>query len=353
MAKTVYSPLKIFAFPDHSGDCAELRAPIHVRIKPINACNHRCWFCAYRSQGLSLGEEMELRDRIPYEKLIEIVDDLAAMGVKAVTFSGGGEPLLYPNLAGIVERLGERGIRVATLTNGTYLKGAVADALARWGTWVRVSMDGWDGESYQRFRHCKPGEFEEITGNVAAFAARRSSCSVGVSLIVSRENAAHVYGLCALVKALGADHVKLSACIVADGAGANNAYHDEIRREVECQVARARALENDRFRVVDRYHAFEESFEKPYKTCPMLEYLTIIGADCKVYTCQDKAYESAGLLGSIRDRSFADFWASRENAERIAAIDPSILCRHHCVAHDKNVLLTQYRDLAAEHRDFV
>lgn len=35
---------------------------------------------------------MQKEDRIPFEKLNEIADDIIEMRVKAVTFSGGGEP---------------------------------------------------------------------------------------------------------------------------------------------------------------------------------------------------------------------------------------------------------------------
>ena len=83
----------------------EVRAPVHIRIKPTNVCNHDCYFCAYRSQDMSLGEDMDKRDRIPREKMLEIADDLVAMGVEAVTFSGGGEPLIYPHLVETIERL--------------------------------------------------------------------------------------------------------------------------------------------------------------------------------------------------------------------------------------------------------
>ena len=44
---------------------------------------------------LQLGEEIDVRDSIPEDKMNEIVDDLVKMDVKAVTFSGGGEPFLY------------------------------------------------------------------------------------------------------------------------------------------------------------------------------------------------------------------------------------------------------------------
>jgi hypothetical protein len=85
----------------------------------------------------------------------------------------------------------------------------------------------------------------------------------------------------------------------------------------------------------------------------MLEFLTVIGADCTVYSCQDKAYTESGSLGSIKDRRFRDFWFSAENAARIAGWDATANCRHHCVSHAKNLLLTEYRALDAEHAAFV
>ena len=88
-------------------------------------------------------------DVIPEAKIFEIVDDILAMGVKAVTFSGGGEPLIYRPLPDVVEKLSVGGVRVATLTNGVNLKARNADAFAAHGTWIRVSIDACDNASYQ------------------------------------------------------------------------------------------------------------------------------------------------------------------------------------------------------------
>ena len=106
--------------------------------------------------------------------MAEIVEDLREMGVEAVTFFGGGEPLLCPSLAEIVTRLAIGGIRVGSLTNGSQLRGKVADAFAAHGTWARVSIDGWDAESYAAYRSVRTTEFEKVTGNLAEFAARDS-----------------------------------------------------------------------------------------------------------------------------------------------------------------------------------
>jgi MoaA/NifB/PqqE/SkfB family radical SAM enzyme len=351
----VYSALKVFAFADRlTPRAGEVRGPVHVRIKPVNACNESCWFCAYRAGGLSLGDEMELRDRIPPAKMFEIVDDLIALDVRAVAFSGGGEPLLYPELPETIRRLAAGRIAVGCLTNGFALSGEVAEALARDATWVRISIDGWDGPSYARSRRVREDAFERVLRNGERFvAATGGRCTLGFSFIVTRENAEHLAEFCARARTLGAAHVKLSACVVANEAAENEAYHAAIAATVAAEIARARALEGPGFEILDHYHALGSRFERANRSCPMLDLLTVIGADCAVYTCQDKAYTEAGRLGSIRERSFRDLWLSAEQRERRRRLDPSVSCLHHCTAHAKNELLLEYRALEAAHLPFV
>ncbi|MBI3553400.1 MAG: radical SAM protein [Elusimicrobia bacterium] len=355
VSRSIYSRLKLFHFDGRLSAIAggTASAPVHVRIKPINACNDDCWYCAYRSESLDLGNLMRLRDRLPDEKMAELARDLPAMGVRAVTFTGGGEPLLHPALPATIESLARGGVKTAALTNGAFLKDDAARALKRHGTWVRVSMDSWDDASHTESRGAKPGEFTTILSNMADFAALGGDCELGVSFIVSRRNAARIYDACRLVKEAGARHVKLSACIVGNSGAENNAYHRPILEEVRAQIERCRVLEDASFGLVDHYHEMDDRFEKSYRVCRFLEFLTVIGADGGVYACQDKAYTESGFLGSIKDRSFRELWYSAECRDRRAAIDPSRVCSHHCVAHAKNLLIEEYLSIDAEHGAFV
>lgn len=352
---TVYGAFKIFHFPEALRAIADgsVAAPLHVRIKPINHCNHGCWYCAYRASPLQLGEDMDLKDRLPEAKMFELVDDLVAMKVRAVTFSGGGEPLLYRALPEVIERLGRGGVQVATLTNGINLKGRFADALAAHATWVRISTDGWDDASYARARGIPEGEFSRVIANMRAFADRGSACVLGVSFIVTRENAGHIRDACARFKDAGVRHVKLSAAVVANDGAENERYHEPILATVAAEIAQAEALEDDRFRVVNHYHARAERFDKDYTICPFAHLLTVIGADGNIYACQDKAYTQGGLLGSIRERSFREAWHAPETRARLAAIEPRRDCRHHCVAHAKNVAILEYLAYDRGHVAFV
>ncbi len=53
---TPYSNLKVFAHAKVLGKIAEGEqvAPIYIRIKPTNHCNHKCYYCCYADSSLGL-----------------------------------------------------------------------------------------------------------------------------------------------------------------------------------------------------------------------------------------------------------------------------------------------------------
>ena len=352
----LYTKMKIFHYReklDSLPQGREIMAPLHIRIKPTNICNHRCGYCAYRADNLQLGQDMDRTESIPRAKMAEIGEDLIEMKVGAVTFSGGGEPFVYPHLLETAKALRAGGVKVASLTNGSLLKGELAEFFAHEGTWLRVSLDGYDDASYARYRGVPKGDFSELMENMAAFKALGGPCYLGVSLIVDRDNQAHVHDLLARLKATGVDSVKVSPCIIDNDGGRNNEYHRPFFASVAAQVARAKVeLDAPDFMVYDAYHELDEKFTKPYASCPYCQILPVIGADQNLYPCQDKAYNlEDGLLGTLKDKRFKDLWFSDKG--RFFRIDPSRHCNHHCVANGKNLLIHEYLDSDPGHMEFV
>lgn len=349
--------MKIFHFKEkidslpRSADT--ILAPIQIRIKPTNICNHKCFYCAYKADNLQLGKDMVSKDFIPKDKMLEIVDDIIAMGVKTVTFSGGGEPFCYPYLLDAVKKLSESPVNFASLTNGALLKGQLAEIFAHQGSWLRVSIDGWDDKSYTYYRGVPEGEFTKIMNNMSAFKKLGGGCFLGVSLVVDQKNANYIYQTIVKLKDVGVDSVKVSPCIVSNEGKENNLYHGQVFNKVKEQVLKAIAdLADDSFEIFDAYHELDEKFNKGYDWCPYLQILPVIGADCNVYPCQDKAYNlEQGLIGSIKNMKFKDFWFSDKN--KFFKIDPSVVCNHHCVANAKNRLLLEYLNVDKEHLGFV
>ncbi|NQT22144.1 MAG: radical SAM protein [Candidatus Omnitrophica bacterium] len=353
----LYTKMKVFHFKDKLdslvGSIGKITAPIHIRIKPTNRCSHNCRYCAYRAGNLQLGKDMLVKDEIPEQKMIEILEDIIKMGVKSVTFSGGGEPFCYPHLAKSARKLSRTSVKFAALTNGAELQGELAEIFASYGTWLRISIDGWDEESYAAYRGVGKGEFTKVLNNMRNFKSLNGTCYLGVSIVVDKMNATHIYELIRKLKDTGADSVKVSPCIVSNDGTENNRYHRPIYEKVKAQIKKARAdFADGGFEINDSYHELDEKFEKKYDWCPYLQILPVIGADLNMYPCQDKAYNlDEGLLGSIRNQRFEDFWFSDKN--KFFKINPSIHCNHHCVANTKNKLILDYLDIDEEHMEFV
>lgn len=353
----LYTKMKIFHFKEKLDslpkETDEIMAPLHIRIKPTNVCSHSCWYCAYKADNLQLGKDMSRVDQIPEKKMVEIIDDLDDMGVKAVTFSGGGDPFYYPHLLKAVKMLSKTAIKFASLTNGARLEGEVAEVFAHRGTWLRISIDGWDDDSYSKYRKVPRGEFTKVMENMRNFKKLSGRCFLGVSIVVDKYNALHVSSLIERLKSVGVDSVKISPCIVSNKGSENNTYHRPFFDEVRSQIAQAATrFSNEGFEINDSYHELDEKFNKEYTWCPYLQILPVIGADLNVYSCQDKAYNlDEGLIGSIKMRRFSDLWYS--DKANFFRINPSLHCNHHCVSNGKNKLILEYLNTDREHSEFV
>jgi len=355
----LYTRTKIFHFKEKLDSLPKtidkITAPLHVRIKLTNICNHNCRYCAYRTDNLVMfGKDSGQNTKfIPREKMMEIIDDIIAMRVKAVTFSGGGEPFLYPYFLDVLKRLAKSPVRFASLTNGSRLVGKVAEIFAKHGTWVRVSMDGWDDDSYSLYRKVPSGEFTKIIKNMKNFKKLGGKCYLGVSLIIDKKNAPHIYTSLSKLKKIGVNNVKISPCLVSDNEEANNNYIRPVLPIVKGQIKKAvKELAGKNFEIFDAYNELDEKFKKQYTWCPYIQILPIIGADLNVYACPDKAYNlKNGLVGSIRNRRFKTFWFSDKN--KFFKINPSLDCNHHCETNSKNKLILEYLYADREHLNFV
>jgi sulfatase maturation enzyme AslB (radical SAM superfamily) len=264
------------------------------------------------------------------------------MKVKAVTFSGAGEPTIYKNFAKALLILSRTDIKFAMLTNGSFFSGNVAKMFAKYGSWVRVSIDGWDRESYKKFRSAD--DFDKVINNILSF--KSDKCLLGLNIVVTKENVNHIHKIIEQVKGSQVKEVKISPCVVGDNIEDNIKYHADTKHIIEAQVEKIRSM---RMRVAYTYHNQFDEFLKDYTFCPNLQIRPVIGADLNIYSCHDKAYEKEGLIGSFKECSFKKAWQEADKFK----INPSRDCQHHCIAHNKNKLVHSFLGIYKEHIDFV
>jgi len=92
--------------------------PVAAHLIPTRRCNLACTYC---------NEFDDVSQPVPTSEVLRRVDLLAALGTGIVTMSGG-EPLLHPDLDGIISRIRHHGMIATLITNGYLL---TADRIAR------------------------------------------------------------------------------------------------------------------------------------------------------------------------------------------------------------------------------
>lgn len=108
--------------------------PATVNLHLVAHCNMKCGYCYARF-------EAERRaPRLPTDALRTILADLAAHGVRRVTFAGG-EPTLHPHLATLLAEAAARGLVTSVVSNGTRIDDTWLDVHGPHLRWLTLSID--------------------------------------------------------------------------------------------------------------------------------------------------------------------------------------------------------------------
>jgi radical SAM protein with 4Fe4S-binding SPASM domain len=315
-----YSYLKALRHPDVLNGIREnhpTRLP-HVEIILADLCQQACNFCAYRLPGYTSNQLFDEKRMMPKAKALEILEDCTAIGVEAVQFTGGGEPTIYPAFAEILERTIALGLKFSLVSNGVRITPSLASLVAK-ASWVRISLDSAQEATYVQIRHVHPSHWEKAK-NAVKLLKEAGTPVLGVGFTVTPENWQDVYEAANLARDLGADNFRISAMF---------SQHDEkpfipFHAEAVELCRKAASLSTPSFTVYNRFgDRLEDLTQKnpEDQLCGYQFFTTYIGADLNVYRCCGYAYNERGLMGSLKEQRFKDFWLAQARFDEQKAFD--------------------------------
>jgi MoaA/NifB/PqqE/SkfB family radical SAM enzyme len=124
-------PLKIIKDKELLDNLSKGRIiPIHAQLNPTNKCYMNCSFCSCKNRDRQL--ELSL------QQITDLIKDLVYLGCKAVTITGGGEPLLYTHIIELIELCIGWNIKIGLVTTAQDLDIIHPDILNQI-TWIRIS----------------------------------------------------------------------------------------------------------------------------------------------------------------------------------------------------------------------
>ena len=107
--------------------------PVNVEISPSGICNASCDFCFYANTG-ELGEHR--KEFLDIDVLTSLLIDCKDLGVKSVSWTGGGDPSLYPRIATAVSLVSDLKLQQGMFTNALAKPKFDPSKLE----WVRITM---------------------------------------------------------------------------------------------------------------------------------------------------------------------------------------------------------------------
>ena len=276
--------------------------PLDVSLELTWRCNFRCHHCYI--------PDFDAPDGVSTPRLLELLEELVAMGTLFLTLTGG-EPLLRRDWDVVARRARELGFQVTLLTNGSLVDECVSDILAELAIQVQVSFHSSDPVVFDRVT-ARTGSAARVLRGVERL--RNRGVSVELTVPISRLNPDGAAGVPRLADALGVEsHVYTTIFAAKDGGRTPLALRLPARDAVRLAGAPGTGC-----------HHPDEATEHQAGDGPLcaagVRYANITAAG-DVLACNILP----GPAGNINHASFREIWERSARLQRIRAIRRSDL----------------------------
>lgn len=299
-AKEILSRQKIFAHKERIIEWLNegLTKPITAEIDITNKCIYDCKNCA----GGRLDNETQLNE----EQIKLIINKLSSV-IRGVVFTGGGEPLINPNVDKSIKYIKQKGIDVGIITNGFYLNNEINPNLLKNllenCQWIRISLDAYNEEQYYNKKNSPKNSFNRVLKNISELIKTRNqfnfNCTIGLGYLTENETLSDLEKFVLLAKQLQVDNVQFRP------------YHHskfDLRNIIEM----VKIHETNKFKIF--YPSYKYDNDKnsyTYKKCFADEFRIVISSNGDLYPdCFSRGKENL-VYGKILSQSFEEIWNSK------------------------------------------
>ncbi len=302
-------------------------SPITVELDMTNICNHRCPECSgwyFRNRT---------RDYLPNGLAKNIIRQLAKAKVRGLIFTGGGEPLCNPYTPEVVSMAKGLGLDVGFITNGSLLNEKNIEILLKSCTWIRISLDAANKETFKKVHGMNGSMFNKIVDNIRLLVRLKSeldsSATIGVGYLTCDYTVSKMFEMVKFSKDLGVNYLQFRPMQMHNNG--NFIYH---KTDINKRIHKCLGESTDKFNVVYSKHKYdmmgEENYGRNYDKCYGHQFATVISADGKMYVCCHTRGNEKYCIGDLRKNTFNEIWNSKikkEVTENIDFEDCIPLCR--------------------------
>jgi cyclic pyranopterin phosphate synthase len=333
--------------------------PILVEVDPSNACNHGCYFCISSYIHLPESKDLETFDRSIMSKsmLLQLCKDLISLEVKAINWTGGGEPTINPALKEAIEYIGDNcEIKMGIFTNGTLLdKWDLFDTLVDHMSWVRFSVDAGTEETYNSVRRAKKGQdWNKMLLNLQRLINTNKSkdkkIDIGVGFVITPGTYKEIVDFAKVFVEYDVDYCQFKPEIVnREREGGVQREQDFWYNEVDPLLEEAKAVLGNKFQIngykLSDLEEDPELYGRTYKKCLGSQVQPCVGADGHLYVCTNHRGYKEYSYGSLYDFSFKEIWENISKKQEVMDLIEKKECFSNCTQlckpHESNKIMWQ------------
>jgi len=304
-----------------AGECI----PIHVRIEPTEVCNFRCRFCWWHNEDKrrTLSNfKFTGKEVFAHGRLLSLIEELAQLGTKALSFTGAGDPLMYPHMTASLNRAHELGLVFGVTSNmAVPMSDELVAALVK-ASWLRWSINAGTLETFLAVADPKGRDsqkkFRLVQENVRRINQARwqqTGCSeFNASYVVSENNQEDILSAARLVKNLGVDSIAFRPDTPIERQAAPNVYPEKVAHNIERAQQK---YQSDVYQVYMNIIRQEDvqKYEDPGLICFYSNHTTYIDARGDVYPCCYTRYHARYVIGNVMEQDFTSFWHSSRRSQ--------------------------------------
>ncbi len=277
------------------------RLPLEGIVETTYRCNLNCVHCYVNRPA---GDPEARAAELPLERLLRLVDEIAAAGTLNVLLTGG-EVLVRPDFEALYLHCLRKGLQVTVFTNGTEVTERIAELFDRHRPHaIEVSLYGMTAETYERVTRVR-GSFEKCLAGIRRLHAR--GLPLKLKTMALSWNAHEVAAMRAFAAELGVrfQHDSLLNPRVDCGANRNPELQlpaeEAVALDREDEAAFARFVAHAKETVRPR---LDTGAEQPLYTCGAGLTGFTVDPEGRLQLCQLSRRHSFDL----REKSFAEGW---------------------------------------------
>lgn len=332
--------------------------PLHIDMGITTGCNMACTYCYGVIQGRSgYGTSSKDIRHMPREAILRLFADAKEAGVRSIALIGEGENTLNPALPEALEFARSINLDLGLATNGVRLDAGITDLLLTSLTWLRINISAASAEAFRNIH--RTDSFERVIGNIRTLVKAKSThgypCTLGLQMVVTRDNFDQIVPLAKLGRELGVDYLVIKPCSDTP-EGDLNAPHDEyIERADIYDEAMIHATDN--YAVIPKINKFMGAGRRDYSTCLGTAFIIAISGDGSVFPCGHwfAIRRDEFLMGNVVNDSFKDIIAGKrywEVQERVRDLNVEQDCETNCRQHYINQFLCRLSN-PPDHINFI